>query len=130
MTEFEQKKIFSNNLSSLLEDRQLTQREVADSIGVSAQTFNTWCRGVAIPRMDKIQKLADYFCVEKSTLIDPPDLSDSSVFRLTASEISLLSSFRRLNNEGQELIMKTCEGLVASGQYEKSGSSIGVGESA
>lgn len=119
MTEFEQKKIFSNNLSSLLEDRQLTQREVADSIGVSAQTFNTWCRGVAIPRMDKIQKLADYFCVEKSTLIDPPDLSDSSVFRLTASEISLLSSFRQLNEEGQEMAIEHVSYLVSTGRYKK-----------
>ena len=70
MTGIEQKKIFSNNLNNLLEQNQLTQREVANSIGVSPQTFNTWCKGIAIPRMDKIQKLADYFNVGKSALID------------------------------------------------------------
>ena len=130
MTDREQKNIFSRNLSSLLEDRQLTQREVADSIGVSAQTFNTWCKGVAIPRMDKIQKLADYFRIEKSALIDPPGLSSSPVFRLTTAEIALLSNFRKLDADGQDIILKTCDGLVASGKYEKSSSASGVGESA
>ena len=37
---------------------------------MSPQTFNTWTQGIAIPRMKKIQLLADFFNVEKSDLID------------------------------------------------------------
>ena len=48
----------------------LTQKEVADAIGVSPQTFNTWMQGIALPRMGKIQALADYFGIKKSDLID------------------------------------------------------------
>lgn len=66
-----QNSIFSNNLNNLLNERRKTQKEVADAIGVSPQTFNTWCQGIALPRMGKIQKLADYFHVKKSDLIDP-----------------------------------------------------------
>lgn len=119
MTDFEQKKIFSSNLSKLLENRRLTQREVADSIGVSAQTFNTWCRGIAIPRMDKIQRLADYFHVEKSALIDPPDLSASHADILTASEQALLSDFRLLNEEGQEMALEHVSFLASRSRYKK-----------
>nr|DAU00051.1 MAG TPA: Repressor protein CI [Caudoviricetes sp.] len=70
ITDEKQKKIFSSNLLHLLSKHNLTQKEVADKIGVSPQTFNTWCQGIAIPRMGKIQKLADYFNVNKSVLID------------------------------------------------------------
>lgn len=70
MTDFEQKKIFSKNLNHLLDKNQKTQKEVASAIGVSPQTFNTWCQGIALPRMGKVQLLADYFHVEKSDLID------------------------------------------------------------
>lgn len=70
MTDEAQKKIFSKNLLSYLERNQKTQREVAEAIGVSPQTFNTWCQGVALPRMGKIQLLANYFHIEKSALID------------------------------------------------------------
>ena len=47
-----------------------TQKEVADAIGVSPQTFNTWCQGIALPRMGKVQLLADYFNIGKTDLID------------------------------------------------------------
>ena len=65
-----QKKIFSKNLLDLLKSREKSQKEVANAIGVSPQTFNTWCQGVAIPRMGKVQLLADYFHIKKSDLIE------------------------------------------------------------
>lgn len=66
----EQKKVFVRNLAYYLHINEVTQKEVADAIGVSPQTFNTWMQGIAIPRMGKIQLLADYFHINKSDLID------------------------------------------------------------
>ena len=65
-----QKKIFSHNLLGYLSCSGKSQKEVADAIGVSPQTFNTWCQGIALPRMGKIQALADYFNISKSDLLD------------------------------------------------------------
>lgn len=70
MSDEEQKQIFATNLSHYLELNGKTQKEVADAIGVSPQTFNTWIQGIALPRMGKVQKLADYFGIGKSDLID------------------------------------------------------------
>ncbi len=70
MTDGEQKKIFSKNLNYYIEKSQKTQKEIAEAIEVSPQTFNTWCQGIAIPRMGKVQRLADYFNIGKSDLID------------------------------------------------------------
>lgn len=70
MTDTEQKKIFAQNLNRYLSISNKSQKEVADAIGVSPQTFNTWCQAIALPRMGKVQKLADYFKIEKSDLID------------------------------------------------------------
>lgn len=66
----EQKEIFAENLNRLVNSRNLSQREIATRINVSPQTFNTWMQGKAIPRMGKIQLLADYFKIEKSDLIE------------------------------------------------------------
>lgn len=73
MADEEQKKIFSKNLNKYLSLSNKTQKEVADSIHVSPQTFNTWCQGIALPRMGKVQLLADYFSINKSDLIDEKD---------------------------------------------------------
>ena len=75
MTSEEQKQIFSRNLIRCVSMSGKTQKEIADAIGVSPQAFNTWCRGIAIPRMGKIQLLADYFGVSKSDLIDAKKIS-------------------------------------------------------
>lgn len=70
MTDNEQRQVFAKNLNNYLELSGKTQREVADKIDVSPQTFNTWCQGIAIPRIGKVQALADYFGIPKSNLID------------------------------------------------------------
>lgn len=98
MNELEQKKIFSENLNHFLEIHNKTQREVAAAISVSPQTFNTWCKGIALPRMGKVQKLADYFHISKADLIDTPsDLTQIQknsniilvpVYRTLAGDIS------------------------------------------
>ncbi len=78
MGEKEQREVFKTNLNKLLEKNHSTQKEIAEKIGVSPQTFNTWTQGKAIPRMGKIQKLADYFGINKSDLInDPKDKANS-----------------------------------------------------
>lgn len=78
LTDEEQKKIFSKNLNHYISLSNKTQKEIADSIDVSPQTFNTWCQGIAIPRMGKVQRLADYFNVGKSALIDDKPFSNTN----------------------------------------------------
>jgi len=64
------KQIFSNNLRQFIADSGKTQKEIADAVGVSAPTLNEWVSGKKFPRIDKIQKLADYFGILKSDLIE------------------------------------------------------------
>ena len=70
MSESEQRIIFSNNLKRYVSQSGKSQKDIADDINVSPQTFNTWMKGIAIPRMGKIQKLADYFHINKSQLME------------------------------------------------------------
>lgn len=79
MVKDKQKAIFSENLNSYIAKSEKTQLEIAKSIGVSPQTFNTWCKGIAIPRMGKLQALADYFNINKSDLIEDKKLNIDTV---------------------------------------------------
>ena len=73
MTEDEQKRVFSKNLTHFIEQKGVTQRDVAQAIGVTPQSLNQWCMGTSLPRMGKIQKLASYFNVNTTSLIDDVD---------------------------------------------------------
>lgn len=62
--------IFTNNLRRLMEEYGKSQKDVADAIGVSKQTFNKWILGKSLPRMDKVDALAKYFKVNRSDLLE------------------------------------------------------------
>lgn len=70
MTDEEQKKVFSKNLNYYIANSGKQQKEVASDLGISPTTFNTWCVGKIMPRMGKVQSIADYFSIGKSDLID------------------------------------------------------------
>lgn len=69
MTDNEQKIIFSKNLNYYIAQSGKQQEEVAEDLGISPTTFNSWCVGEILPRMGKVQLLADYFKIRKSDLI-------------------------------------------------------------
>ena len=106
MTDQEQKRIFSRNLSNLLNTKDKTQAEVAKAIGVSPQVLNTWVKGIALPRMGKIQALADYFSVTTAALIDPAVPSSSSELVLTPTERSLIVGYRAADPGTQASVRK------------------------
>lgn len=84
MTELEQKKIFSRNLNRLIEKSDKKQIDIASDLNVSPQALNTWVKGIAIPRMNRIQALADYFGVSKSDLVDDKPIEEYYVDPRTA----------------------------------------------
>jgi transcriptional regulator with XRE-family HTH domain len=64
------KEIFAKNLRYYLSQSGKTQKEVAGIIGVSAPTFHEWCAAKKTPRMDKVERLANYFGILTSDLIE------------------------------------------------------------
>lgn len=131
MSDEEQKKIFARNLNRYLTLSNKTQKEVADAIGVIPSTFNTWCQGIALPRMGKVQALADYFGINKTDLIDDknkkmelaPDflyiLPDGSKVIIECLDLpkreetrELLSHYFSLNKIGQKKVLDNIEDLT------------------
>ena len=64
------KNIFAENLKRYMRERDKSRKEVCEAIGVSYYTFSDWVNGKKYPRMDKVEKLANYFGILKSDLIE------------------------------------------------------------
>lgn len=64
------KEVFSKNLQYYMERKGISQKELAEIIGVSAPSLNEWVKLKKYPRIDKIEKLANYFGCLKSDLIE------------------------------------------------------------
>lgn len=126
-----QQKIFTSNLNYYLQRTDKTQKEVAGKIGVSPQTFNTWTQGIAIPRMGKIQALADYFGINKSDLIENrTDKSADKTPTYTEAETDLIDKYRALNEAGQEKVNDYIDDLSSSDKYKRAAASPSPGATA
>lgn len=64
------KKIFANNLLFYLDQNEMKQNDLCLLLGVTKATISSWCNGNKMPRMDKIEKLAQIFNIQKSDLIE------------------------------------------------------------
>lgn len=71
MSGYETKKIFAENLIRLLGEHNKTQLDLANQMNVAASTVSSWCTGDKMPRMDKVEWMAEYFGVPTSALIEP-----------------------------------------------------------
>lgn len=100
MPENDLKIVFSRNLTKLLSKYDKTQKEVAEELGISPTTFNSWCTGDRMPRMDKIQLLSNYFNVLKSELID--DENTSSIVKENTAQYNADASKKYYLNEETE----------------------------
>ena len=99
MTEAEQRKIFSENLTNLLQRCGKTQLQLANSLDVSKSTVSSWCSGSKMPRMGKIDEIAAWLSVSRSELIeegggnaDNNDVSDLLEALRTRPEMRMLFS--------------------------------------
>ena len=64
------KEVFAKNLNRLLTKNGKTQSDLVAYMNTTASTVSDWCNGKKYPRVDKMQKLADYFGVLKSDLTE------------------------------------------------------------
>lgn len=63
----------SENIKKLILEKGVTQTELAKALGVNESTVGKWLLGKAIPRMNTIEKLADYFNVPQSLILERRD---------------------------------------------------------
>ena len=66
------------NIRSLREERGFTQEQVADSLGVTFQAVSSWERDEYKPDIDKIIKLADFFNISVSALVEEKQVISKS----------------------------------------------------
>lgn len=119
--------VFAENLKNYLAERKLTQKEVATEIKVSTGVFCDWVNARAYPRMDKLQKLADYFGVEKSDLVEKHSVDNKYYLSGQATQIAnelvkdpelvlIHQSLKKLSKKDRAIVKALLESLSEGGK--------------
>ena len=102
------KEIFSINLKRLMEQKGVSRQDLSNVLGVSYFTISDWVNGKKYPRMDKVERLADYFHVLKSDLIEDKGTNETlpQIQQLTEGEKLLLELFRQIPEDAQTMYLE------------------------
>jgi transcriptional regulator with XRE-family HTH domain len=78
----EQRRIFSENLRKYIGRSGKTQKDIAIDLDVNPPTFSMWVKGKAMPSVSVIRKIADYFGVGITDLVDDKAGKKGAVYYL------------------------------------------------
>ena len=116
ITDEEQKRIFSKNLKYYLSLNNMQQKELAHILGIQPSTITNWLKQAAMPQVSTIQKIADYFRIGKSDLVDEKLDNDSDFDARIISDtrtVNMIKMFYSLSIADREAIEQIITSLYA-----------------
>lgn len=122
-------RIIADNLVRLLRDRNRTQLELAEYLGVTQATVSNWCNGVKMPRMDKIDTICEFFEVRRSVLMSEPSSSFSTqtdnffIEKYGQPVYDAAMKYSALDREDQSRIEERMDTMLEADKYKKASES-------
>lgn len=92
---------FGDILRELLEERELTQKQLAADLHLASSTLGNYIRNIREPDYHTLRSIADYFGVSTDYLLDHHPRSAG-----THAEDAVLELFRALPEEQRELYLE------------------------
>ena len=92
---------FSDKLRSLIEEKNMTQKQVANDLNIAPSTMGGYVQGSSEPDFETLKRLAIYFGVSTNYLLNIQDGKSRS-----SMEDELLRVFRSIPNEYQQFYIE------------------------
>lgn len=111
------KKIFSKNLNDYMYRYNKTQTDLINDLNLNKSTVSTWINGIKIPRMDKIELLANYFGITKADLVEEHTNKGTVTIQKNSYENKLISEIQNLNDNGKIKLIDTAREMACNPLY-------------
>ena len=104
---------FGENLRTLIEERDMKQKDVAASLNIAPSTLGSYLQGVREPDFIILKSIANYFHVSIDYLLDNPPVKAASPL-----ENEMLRIFRALTPEQQRICVEQCRVFLRLNQQK------------
>lgn len=111
-----------NRIKELRLNAKLSQKELADIIGVNQTAVSQWERGVTSPKYSQVQNLCKVFQVSDAYLlgmIDQKKPPTSKADGLTQKQIKILEMMDQMTPEQQDEMLRQAEYQLWMQQHKK-----------
>lgn len=103
MSDLGNKTVMANNIKKYMRKSGKTQKELCSILGFKESTFSDWVTGKKYPRIDKIEKMANYFGVSKADLVEENAVEARSIL-LSSDEVEVIKKYRQLEPDDKEVV--------------------------
>ena len=104
---------FGNKLRGLIEERSMTQKELATQLNIAPSTMGSYVQNTREPDFSTLKLLAKYFSVSTDYLLNVHTDKTASY-----TEDELLRVFRSMKPEQQEMYVEQGKAVVRLNQKE------------
>lgn len=111
------KETMARNIKYYMDLNSVSSVDMCKILDVPASTFSYWINARTYPRIDKIERMANYFGVSKSDLVEERIVSSPSGITLSDDEQRLVLLYRRAD----EIDKGTIRNILS--RYDEAGSS-------
>lgn len=113
--------MFRFRMKELREGNGLSQKKLADQLGLSAGTIGNWESGTREPNFDMIQRLSDFFEVTTDYLLGKSDLRNPNIPEPTDEDIrfALFKGAEGISDEAYEEVKRFAEFVKEKYKKEK-----------
>ena len=123
---------FPEKLQAIRNEKGLSQKKLADLMGISQTAIYSWEKGKMFPKIEQLQKLSIALGVSISDLVDPETLNitndllllfnnkevkSTSASTNDSQEKYLISKFRELNTIGKNKVVSYAEDMTKLHEY-------------
>lgn len=116
-------------IKSLRTENQMTQKQLAEKVGLTPKMISFYEKGERIPPLDIVEKLVKIFSKSSDYIIGIDNLLnediknnvDTDLFpisSLTAREQDLIQVFRQLTNDNQDIIIGESKKYLKEQRYD------------
>ncbi len=109
---------FGNKLRILIEEQDITQKELAKQLNIAPSTVSSYVQNTREPDFETLKLIARYFRVTTDYLLDC-----KTEKAITRQEDELLRIFRCLSAEQKEVCIEQCRVFIRLNRKEKAKSS-------
>lgn len=104
--------VFIQNINRIMKEKNKSQKQISTDLKIPLSTVSSWVNGQSYPRVDKMQKLADYLNVSMRALTDKTDqISNEEIFSQN------LMHYMKIKNASAKEISEFCK--VSENEFEK-----------
>jgi len=103
-------------LKEVRQQHKMTQKQVAEMLGIPVRTYQNYERGVNDPDTDVLLDLADFFDVTVDYLVGYSDIARATYISLSEDESHLVDTYRTLDEPGKKAVITLAEGLSGASE--------------